>query len=39
VVLAALAGALTPVSFVACSAAALVALVVYEIRLGLAEQR
>jgi low temperature requirement protein LtrA len=38
VVLAALAGALTPVSVVACSAAALVALVVYEIRLGLAEQ-
>ena len=38
VVLAALAGALTPVSLVACSAAALVALVVYEIRLGLAEQ-
>ena len=38
VTLAALAGALTPVSFVACSAAALVALVVYEIRLGLALQ-
>jgi low temperature requirement protein LtrA len=38
VVLAALAGAMTPVSFVACSAAALVALVVYEIRLRLAEQ-
>ena len=38
VVLAALAGALTPVSLVACSAAALVALVVYEIRLGLAVQ-
>jgi low temperature requirement protein LtrA len=38
VVLAALVGALTPVAFVACSAAALVALVVYEIRLGLAEQ-
>ena len=38
VVLAALAGALTPVSLVACSAAALLALVVYEIRLGLAEQ-
>ena len=32
------AGALTPVSVVACSAAALVALVVYEIRLGLAGQ-
>ena len=38
VVLAAVAGALTPVSVVACSAAALVALVVYEIRLGLAGQ-
>ena len=38
VVLAALAGVLTPVSLVACSAAALVALVVYEIRLRLAEQ-
>jgi low temperature requirement protein LtrA len=38
VVLAALVGTLTPVSFVACSAAALLALVVYEIRLGLAEQ-
>jgi hypothetical protein len=38
VVLAALAGAMTPVSFVACSAAALLALVVYEIRLGLSEQ-
>jgi low temperature requirement protein LtrA len=38
VVLAALAGAMTPVSFVACSAAALVALVVYEIRLRLSEQ-
>jgi hypothetical protein len=30
-------GALTPVSVVACSAAALLALVVYEIRRGLAE--
>ena len=39
VLLALLVGALTPVSFVACSAAALLALVVYEIRLGLAEQR
>jgi low temperature requirement protein LtrA len=38
VVLAAAVGALTPVSLVACSAAALVALVIYEIRLGLAEQ-
>jgi low temperature requirement protein LtrA len=38
VVLAASVGSLTPVAFVACSAAALVALVVYEIRLGLAEQ-
>jgi low temperature requirement protein LtrA len=38
VVLAVAVGALTPVSLVACSAAALVALVVYEIRLGLAEQ-
>jgi low temperature requirement protein LtrA len=39
VVLAAAVGALTPVSVAACSAAALAALVVYEIRLGLAEQR
>jgi hypothetical protein len=31
-------GALTPVSLVACSAAALLALVVYEIRLRLAEE-
>jgi low temperature requirement protein LtrA len=38
VILAALVGVLSPVSFVACSAAALVALVVYEIRVGLAEQ-
>jgi low temperature requirement protein LtrA len=37
VVLAAVAGTLTPSGFVACSAAALVALVIYEIRLGLAE--
>jgi low temperature requirement protein LtrA len=36
VALAALVGALTPVSIVACSAAALLALVVYEIRRGLA---
>jgi low temperature requirement protein LtrA len=36
VALAAVSGALTPVSFAACSAAALVALVVHEIRLGLA---
>ena len=38
-VLAACVGLLTPVSFVACSAAVLLTLVVYEIRLGLAEQR
>jgi hypothetical protein len=38
VVLAVLAAAMTPVSFVACSAAALLALVVYEIRLRLSEQ-
>ena len=38
VVLAVLAGAMTPVSFVACSAAALLALVVYEIRLRLSEE-
>jgi low temperature requirement protein LtrA len=38
VVLAAAVGILTPVSLVACSAAALVALVIYEIRLGLAQQ-
>jgi low temperature requirement protein LtrA len=38
VVLAAAVGALTPVSLVACSAAALVALVIYEIRLGLPDQ-
>jgi hypothetical protein len=38
VVLAALAGTLAPVGLVACSAAALVALVIYEIRLGLAQQ-
>ena len=38
VVLAALAGTLTPAAFVAGSAAALVALVIYEIRLGLAQQ-
>jgi low temperature requirement protein LtrA len=38
VVLAAVVGALTPVSLVACSAAALLALVVYEIRRGLAER-
>jgi hypothetical protein len=37
-VLAAAVGILTPVSLVACSAAALVALVIYEIRLGLAQQ-
>jgi low temperature requirement protein LtrA len=36
VALAAVSGALTPVSFAACSAAALLALVVHEIRLGLA---
>ena len=36
VALAAVSGALTPVSFAACSAAALVALVVHEIRVGLA---
>jgi low temperature requirement protein LtrA len=39
VVLASLVGILTPVGFVACSAAALLALVAYEIRVGLAEQR
>jgi len=38
VVLATLAGMLAPVGLVACSAAALVALVIYEIRLGLAQQ-
>jgi low temperature requirement protein LtrA len=38
VALAALLGALTPVSLVACSSAALLALVVYEIRLRLAEE-
>jgi hypothetical protein len=38
VALAALVGAMTPVSIVACSAAALLALVVYEIRLRLAEE-